>query len=848
MNTKGRLLVVATATSLLPLAPAIAQQSGAGAIEEVVVTARKRDESLQDVPIAITAFTESTIQAAGIERPADFISLMPNVTIVDTANVGDTQVSIRGIVSTRDAESTFAYVVDGVLITNPNGFNEELVDVQQIEVLKGPQGALYGRNAVAGAILVTTKEPTEELSGMLRVGAGNVGQQRISGRISGGNSTVRGSLSGSYRQTDGYFSNVFTGQDDVVDYLEDTTVRGRVIITPNDNLKLDIRAGASDVSGGAINFNAAFAIPAFEAAFGSPAFFQDVNTSPIRFAFNTPGENKQESQDFAIKADWNWGGVDVTALVSYNNLEEYLLSDGTAATFYGYELTPACQNDRLTLNNLPTAAGGAGREDLFGPFGSPFVVLPPSAGGPTDFAGVYGPYTPTSCDGYQYQERNQEDTGFELRFTSPQDQSLRWIAGVYAAQIERDVVINYGADQGQGFLRQSYVPPTGPNPTDLLFDDTFDTDVIALFGELAYDFTDTFELALAVRYDEEDRKVSNNVPNVAASGLNINTLDPVTGEPGPINPGLVGNPNGIPDRSRTFEQFQPKLTARWSATDNLTMFASYGIGFRSGGFNNLGTSDLLNFWFNAGSGGPGEAVDAQLVINDEYDKEVSNAFELGVKTTWLDNRLQFNASVFRTDVEDNQFFEFFAGPFGILRVVTTIDEMYIQGLEADFNWLATDYLSIYGGFGLLDSEIEQNINRPLSVGNEVPQAPGETANLGAQLNLPMGGDMEFFARADYQYVGEMWFHTLQGEETPTIWQAFFGPGFSQNFSKAKRDAYGTLNLRAGFSGERWALTAWARNLTQEEYLEEVIPAPEFGGSFIHPAARRGYGVDFQYNF
>ena len=860
MNTTGRILVAATAATLLPLAPAAAQQTGAGAIEEVVVSARKRDESLKDVPIAITAFTESTIQAAGIERPADFISLMPNVTIVDTANVGDTQVSIRGIVSTRDAESTFAYVVDGVLSTNPNSFNEELVDVQQIEVLKGPQGALYGRNAVAGAILVTTKEPTEELSGMLRVGAGNVGQQRIAGRVSGGNSTIRGSLSGSYRQTDGYFSNVFTGQDDVVDYLEDTTVRGRVIITPNDNLKLDIRGGASDVSGGAINFNAAFAIPAFEANFNSPAFFQDVNTAPIRFAFNVPGENKQETQDFAIKADWTWGGVGVTALASYNNLDEYLLSDGTAATFYGYELNSSCISDRATLNNLPVDQGGAGRDDLFGPFLSPFVVLPsfaagdPPAPGPTDFGGVYGPYTPTACDGYQYQERNQEDTSFELRFTSPQDQSLRWIAGIYAAQIERDVVINYGADQGQGFLRQPYIPASGPNPTDLLFDDTFDTDVIAVFGEIAYDLTDTFELALAVRYDQEDRKVSNNVPPVPSSGLNCNFRIPgipfncFDGAIQPINPAYNASFDPIPDRSRTFEQFQPKLTARWSATENLTMFASYGVGFRSGGFNNLGTSDLLNFWFNAGSGGPGELVGAGLTINDEYDKELSNAFEFGIKTVWFDNQLQFNASIFRTDVEDNQFFEFFAGPFGIQRVVTTIDEMYIQGVEADFNWLATDYLSVFGGVGLLDSEIEKNTNRPLTVGNEVPQAPGETANLGAQLNLPMGGSLEFFARADYQYIGEMWFHTLQGEQTPTIWQVFFGPGINQDFSKARRDAYGTLNLRAGISGDRWSVTAWARNLTEEEYLEEVIPAPEFGGSFIHPAARRGYGLDFQYNF
>ena len=134
-------------------------------LEEVTVTARKRAENLQEVPISVTAFTAAEIQAAGIERPVDYLSLIPNVTIVDSANIGDTQVSIRGIVSTRDAESSFAYVVDGVLITNPNAFNEELIDVEQIEVLKGPQGALYGRNAAAGAILVTTQRPDNEFTG-----------------------------------------------------------------------------------------------------------------------------------------------------------------------------------------------------------------------------------------------------------------------------------------------------------------------------------------------------------------------------------------------------------------------------------------------------------------------------------------------------------------------------------------------------------------------------------------------------------------------------------------------------------------------------------------------------------
>jgi len=173
---------------------------------------------------------------------------------------------------------------------------------------------------------------------------------------------------------------------------------------------------------------------------------------------------------------------------------------------------------------------------------------------------------------------------------------LRWIAGIYAAEIDREVVVAYGADQGQGFLRTPYVPASGPNPTDLLFWDDFETSVIAAFGEIAYDMSDTVEVSLALRWDQEDRKVKNKVPNVTASGLNLNTLDPVTFQPGPINPGFLTNPSGIPDRSRKFDQLQPKLTLRWSASDNVNLFASYGIGFRSGGFNSLGSADLLNLW------------------------------------------------------------------------------------------------------------------------------------------------------------------------------------------------------------------------------------------------------------
>ena len=214
-------MVIGTQTVLIP------QHAYSSEIEEVVVTARKRAENLQDVPIAVSAFTKQTIEDAGIERPQDFINLTPNVTIVDTANAGDTQVTIRGITSTRDAEGTFAYVVDGVLITNPNGFNQELFDIEQIEVLKGPQGALYGRNAVSGAILVTTKKPSEETEASLTIGSGTFGLIRARASLSGAlTSTLNGALAISTREDDGQYTNNFTGADDEVDFLEGTIFVG----------------------------------------------------------------------------------------------------------------------------------------------------------------------------------------------------------------------------------------------------------------------------------------------------------------------------------------------------------------------------------------------------------------------------------------------------------------------------------------------------------------------------------------------------------------------------------------------------------------------------------------------
>ncbi|MDB0041704.1 TonB-dependent receptor [Gammaproteobacteria bacterium] len=791
-------------------------------LEEVVVSARKVDESVQDVPIAMSVFTSSDISDAGIERPEDFIALTPNVVMANTVNVGDTLVTIRGLTSTRDAESNFAFVVDGVLQTNPNAFNRELLDIAQIEVLKGPQGALYGRNATSGAILITTKTPSEESESTAVIGMGVNNASKLqyvnSGKM-GDNVYTRFSVS--TRETDGEHTNVYSNLKNV-DFFEDTTLRGRILVEEDDS-SWDFRFGMSEASGGTINFNAVFALPAFQ-GFGTPGadqFFKDVNEHKFTYMFNVPPVNEQETSDLSIKYTEDLAnGREFSAIFAYNHLEEFLMSDGTSGAFGGYFGVPSCAASNTAanlalINSLPPGFS----------FAAPGTA-------PSGANSVLGPYLPHTCDGYQFQSRDQDDMSIEVKLTSNQTEATRWLIGGYYAEIERDVAVAYGADLGRGFEFKSYVPATGKNPTDLSFDDTFSTDVFSIFGQYSIDLSDATELSFEGRYDKEKRSVDNNVP-ATTSALYY-------GGGAPINPAMTAGGSKIPSRDKSYDQFQPKISLTTTA-ENTTVYASYGVGFRSGGFNSSGSAALINSQLNI-------PVSAGLGVSDSFNKEVSKSFEVGFKGRYLDGRLAINGAIFETEVDDNQFFEFFAGPWGLLRVVTSIDQLDISGSELDFKYALTDSIRLDGGIGYTDGEIKKNAHRPNTVGNNAPLAPEHTYNLGMQYETAFSANYDLVLRVDYMEVGETWFHTVQNNQQPSVWGALLGFPVASDMSKSVRDAYTLVDLRASIVGEKLSLTLWGRNINDEEYLAEIIPAPEFGGSFIHQAPYATYGLDLKYNF
>ncbi|MFK8021820.1 MAG: TonB-dependent receptor [Pseudomonadales bacterium] len=835
------------------LAQESAATSGQFMLEEVTVTARRRSESLLDVPGSVTALTESVLRSAGVSRAEDFIALTPGVTMVNAAEVGDSQVNIRGINGARDAENSFAYLVDGILYTNPAAFNREYTNLQQIEIFKGPQGAIYGRSAAAGAILVTTKTPgnESELSGKFSAAEDDTftGQLAYSGPII--EDELYFSVSADWRETDGFFRNSFQNDAPIVDTYEGYNVNARLVWEPSESLQIDSKLRYGEVDASSIVFNSIFHLPVFAAATGTPDANLDSNDVDFVFNPNIVSDNDQESLEFSTKFEYDMEDMTLTGWVLYSNIENNLMSDGTSAAFGFYNGDAACQQSVTDLN----AAGVQLPSPQFigqSPVG---VIFDPNGS-------FLGAYTPTTCDGIQEQLRDQEDLSFELRLSSASDQALRWMAGVYYLDIDRQVGVSLNRDSGAAPIR-GLLQVDGPNRTASLVYDDFDSQVFSVFGQLEYDINDRTEISLALRYDSEKREVASLVPtDVTQQVIDLN-FDMVFDDP--LNPGLSSlvNPAGvIPDQSETFNELQPKISLSYALTDETRLFASWGVGFKAGGFNNSGSAATVNI-FNNGfiNGGIGINFADDLgvplpVITDGYGEETSSAFELGFKTNLMDGRLQIEGAAYYTEIDDMQFFEFFVGTFGLLRVVSNMDEVEVLGFELGATFHATENFRLSAGANIVDSEINANSSRPDTVGNESPYTPESTFNVSADVNFPLANDMNIFARVDAQFIGKTWFHTVQEGPRPTIFQPLFELGFgagagalgTADYTNAQRDSYATVNLRAGLEGEAWAVTAFVSNLTDEKYLEEVIPAPEFGGTFDHPGSRRRAGVEVSFNF
>jgi len=532
-TSRERWLAAATvAIAAIIAAPAPAQTTD---LTEIVVTARKRDESLQNVPVTIDAFTEQTIKSAGIESPRDFVALVPNMTLVEVQNVGNSFITMRGISQARNSEPSVAVLVDGVLETNPYEFDQELTDIKQIEVLKGPQGALYGRNAIGGAIIIHTADPSDHFEGEGKLGVGNglseKAQLAVSGPIdSAGTLKYRASLN--FYNTDGFLENNYLGRN--ADPYRDYSGRLRLLWQPADQWSADLRVFRDRVDTTAYYY----IIPRYKESdptdsftFVPPLNANDV-TSPIQT--NNLGTDYRDITDVALKLDFKIEIGTFTSVSDYNQTKEIDTGDA-------YDFRP------VTTSLLYFATGG----------------IPAALGGPFDES--------------QSQFIDEKTYSQELRFTSNKIGGFSWIAGAYFVHTDRFISTGNLADRGDGIPAVYYNPIVNPanpfatNTNQTFLADSQSNNAWAVFGDATYEFNEQWEIDAAIRYDEDRRQNTTDTPQ--------HFLPDPTAHTGEV-------------RDATFDAAQPKGTLRYKPSDNLTFYGGWSRGFRSGGFNQTGVGAI----------------------------------------------------------------------------------------------------------------------------------------------------------------------------------------------------------------------------------------------------------------
>jgi iron complex outermembrane receptor protein len=824
-----------TAGLALVAVPALAEEAAAAKPgDDIIVTARRQNERQQDVPASVSVLTASALANTGAKRAEDFTQLTPGVTIVTgTAEAGDTQINIRGMNGARDAESSVALVVDGILKTNVADLNQDQGTITQVEILKGPQGALYGRNAAAGAIVIQTMKPTDVTTVGLDVSYGMYNTVDAKVHVAGPlTDTIGYVVGGAFYSTDGFYHNEFTSNSKTVDEKQNWSLDGRLIYGKGTDTQIDFKLRYAEFHGASLPFNAAFALPLFAGV--NPAFNEDVNQHPFHFYSNIKPSNDQYSFDSSIKLDHRLTDtLKLVGWVSYSNVDQALIADGTSADFARFlsAANPAAQPAVTSCFASTAALTGypVNQPGFIGQIPVPFLFAPATGS-------TFGPYSPTTCDGTQYQVRRQHDISTEWRLESTGNGPLSWQLGAYYLHIDRLTGVSLGADEGKGVIPNLYNAPDSTNPTTLLVADKFGTNVYAGFASLEYKPSSQFTGGLALRYDRESRSTTSLVPTAT---------DPFTG--GPINPGQAFGP--LVPKSATFDQLEPKVTLSWKPAEAVNVYGNWGIGFKSGGFNNQGSAAIIQTNFVTPLG-------ADVHITDQYNKEWSSAFEAGVKGSLFDHAVTFDLAGFYTQVHNMQFFEFFVGSFGLLRVVSNIDLVDLKGGEFNLNIKPAKGIRLFGAFNYTDSQIKRNSARPETVGNESPYTAKYTLNLGAEGEHAVGSNASVFLRADYRLTGPTWFSTVQNNTVPTLFSGLLPisalklPAFvgNANYSKTRRDAFGVVNLRAGLHAGGYTVAVFAENLLDKKYLNEVIPAAEFGGSFISPGSRRLVGVELGAKF
>ncbi len=779
----GTSLAVLSAVMGADIAPSFAQLQ----VEEIIVTTRKRAENLQDIPLVIKAFTGATLERKGLDSIEDIVRLTPGVQFDNGTFPQDIRVVIRGLSPTRGRPNV-ALLLDGVdvsseSVTSGGGsllINPRLFDMERVEIVKGPQSALYGRSAFAGAINYVTKKPGNEFEGSVQVEAGENGKYQGKASIYGPaiEDKLYVGLNVAGWNFDGHYDNTVTGAD-----LGDSDgfgIAGSAILEMSENLSLTTRVEYTDdhIGQTPITFvggNRQAPIP--EAAF--PPAFPPFNgngvispglTTISQFAGVIPDADDLPlptiSEDPTTGEEFRGSDRKILRVAATLEVEQDWGTVTSVTHYADADIQQAVENTRQGSFNTLTA-------------GTTFRT-----------------------------DSNTELFSQEVRVQNNDDERLRWmIGGLYWDENVSQDTLSLACTNNQLLPFFPFIP-CGPlfalNANEPPSIWTRDTEHWSAFGMLEYDFTDQLTFHIEGRYIDEDLRVSgpNAVRLIDAPGIN-----------GPPTTIPAAPPNAVGTDADSY--FTPRFSLEYTANDDMLFYGSVAKAAKPSGISTAAS---------AASG-----FDPDIA---SFEREEMWVYEVGAKTTWLDGRLVANVAAHYQDFSDKQTTSQTLLDNGLLGTrIINASAAEVKGLEIDVAWAPTDGLNLSAGYTYIDGTYEDfvtNTGGPATIaavgncnpiviagdfvceidqsGNRLEDSAKHGLNLGASYTAPITDDINWLVETDVNYQSNRFDTSANILEMPSYW---------------------LVDLRVGLSSDNWDLVAYANNLFDDDTVKTAFNTTDF---------------------
>ncbi|WP_300394219.1 TonB-dependent receptor [Henriciella sp.] len=751
-------------------------------LDEVMVTSVKREQSLQDVPVAVTAFTADLRQELALDSLGDFARFTPGLAF----SAGDDRVFIRGVgrqTNTNGSDPGVATYSDGLYDASTRAVSKSDFFVERVEVLRGPQGTLYGRNSIGGAINVISKRPTDTFTSEARVELANydtvTAETAISGPIT---DRVRAKLGLSYaNQDEGYFENVAGGPNEAGD-LKTSYIEFQLEADLADNFSVWIKADTTegDFLNRTTNLAGPYDVSPFPTGYltPGPAFgYSQANLFLAGDATSNPGENDirkfnvnttthstlDDDFGFSAIATWNLENVDIKYLGGYRTYfyNSFRDDDDTNVLSYSFPLDPANPAAGEVFTGGPNCAF---LQVAVGPICTPATVFPQRT--------------------FDYTE-DKEFWSHELTAQSSGDSDLWWILGAYLYE-ENFLQESHFGNAAQPEILAPVGGPANPSGDYVTAISDINTKSYALFAQADYSITDTLTLTGGLRYSMDEKEgseflrviaygvipgftlggsgnltpaldlTSSTVSNSDAPGVaSLVTIDPVTG--------LAQR-----DLSGEWDAVSGTAAIQWQPDASSNYFLRYSRGYKSGGFNAGGISQF-----------------------PQTNEELLDAIEIGAKKSFSET-FQLNATAYLyaydglqvpLDVQENgiQLTRFF-----------NLEDSRAQGIELEANWTPTDALRVLATYAYNDSEVREACcfvdvadplaqqpgaqpSGPASGGNQPQDLKGEMLprtipnkfGLNVSYDIPLGANGDVTLSGNYSWLDETYHGVFNRSYTQT---------------------------------------------------------------------------------